>query len=78
MQNICKEIFEKLIFGAFNRDIKSSVSMKVSDKVWENTWNKVEEGVEGGIFLPIRDQVWLEIDYSKKTIYEKYSIGDKN
>jgi hypothetical protein len=72
MQNICKEIFEKLIFGALNRDIKSSVSMKVSDKVWENTWNKVEEGTEGGIFLPIRDQVWLEIDNSKKTLYEKY------
>ena len=68
MQNICKEIFEKLIFGALNRDIKSSVSMKVSDKVWENTWNKVEEGTEGGIFLPIRDQVWLEIDNSKKTL----------
>jgi hypothetical protein len=35
-------------------------------------WDKVEDGIYGQVFLPIRDQVWLEIDNPKKLKIKKW------
>ena len=45
---------------------------KIGDRLWKGLWDKVEDGIYGQVFLPIRDQVWLEIDNPKKLKIKKW------
>ena len=63
MTNISRNIFDVMM----NSNMKQNAITKIGDRLWKIMWNKVEDGIYGQVFLPIRDQVWLEIDNPKKT-----------
>ena len=62
MKNISRYIFDVMIYGTPNSNIKQIAATKIGDRLWKSMWDKVEDGIYGQVFLPIRDQVWLEID----------------
>ena len=63
MTNISRNIFDVMM----NSNMKQNAITKIGDRLWKIMWDKVEDGIYGQVFLPIRDQVWLEIDNPKKT-----------
>ncbi len=63
MKNISRNIFDVMM----NSNMKQNAITKIGDRLWKIMWDKVEDGIYGQVFLPIRDQVWLQIDNPKKT-----------
>jgi len=72
MKNISRNIFDVMIYGGVNSNIKQNAATNIGDRLWKIMWDKAEDGIYGQVFLPIRDQVWLEIDNPKKLKIKKW------
>lgn len=72
MKNISRDIFDVMMYGGLNSNMKQNAITKIGDRLWKIMWDKVEDGIYGQVFLPIRDQVWLEIDNPKKLKIKKW------
>ena len=78
MKNISRNIFDVMMYGGLNSNMKQNSITKIGDRLWKGLWDKVEDGIYGQVFLPIRDQVWLEIDNPKKLKIKKWkTLGKK-
>ena len=53
MTNISRNIFDVMM----NSNMKQNAATKIGDRLWKIMWDKVEDGIYGQVFLPIRDQV---------------------
>lgn len=66
MKNINRGTYDAIMHGGLNSSLKKNVMPNIGDRLWKTMWDKVEDGIYGQVFLPIRDQVWLQIDNPKK------------
>lgn len=72
MKNINRDIYDAIMYGGLNSNLKQNVIPDIGDRLWKTMWDKAEDGIYGHVFLPIRDQVWLEIDNPKRLKIKKW------